>query len=569
MSAATASWRHYLALGMFLCVAVLLTGRAAQLQLTDKEFLKNHGAARHLRVVDIPAHRGMILDRRGEPLAVSASVNSVWADPRRLLESRQAWPELAGLLGTTVEHLRTVLEPRAGREFVYLRRHVDPATAEAVEAAALPGVHLMREYRRFYPAAETTAHVVGFTSVDDLGQEGLELAFDERLRGAPGAKRVIKDRLGRIVEDVESVRPAKPGADVTLSIDKRVQYVAYRELKAAVGRHDAVAGSLVVIDTRTGEVLAMANQPSFNPNNRSRLKGEYYRNRAVTDVFEPGSTIKPFTIAAAIDAGAVTPQTLVDTSPGHFKVGQHTVGDMHDYGHLDVAGIIEKSSNVGASKIALGLDPQVLWGAFHRLGFGLATDLGFPGESPGRLNPYRHWREIEHATMAFGYGLSLTAAQLAQAYTVLANDGAWIPLSLLKRTTRPGRAAVFSADTARVVRDMLEAVVETGTGSRAAIEGYRVAGKTGTVHKATPEGYAEDRYVSLFAGMLPASRPRLVAVVVIDEPRAGEYFGGSVAAPVFAAALSDIARILNVSPDALPEYAGAQMAAREAAAVAR
>ncbi len=560
---ATSSWRHYAALGVFIIAAVLLAGRAAQLQLTEREFLKNHGDARYLRTVEIPAHRGMILDRRGEPLAVSVNVNSVWAHPGRLLRAREQWPRLADILEMTPEHLRTIIEPRAQREFVYLRRHIDPTMAQAVQDAALPGVNLMREPRRFYPAAETAAHLVGFTNVDDFGQEGLELAFDASLRGEAGAKRVIKDRLGRVVENVERVSSARAGATVSLSIDKRVQYVAYRELKRAVQQHNAVAGSAVVIDARSGEVLAMVNQPSFNPNNRSGLKSDYYRNRAVTDLFEPGSTIKPFTIAAAIDSGIVTAQTEIDTSPGRFKVGQHTVRDMHNYGRLDVAGIIEKSSNVGASKIALGMDPEVLWSAFSRLGFGVTTDLGFPGESAGRLNDYRHWREIEHATMAFGYGLSLSVTQLAQAYTVLANDGQWIPLSLLKRTTRPAGTRVFSPDTARVVRDMLEAVVETGTGNRAAISGYRVAGKTGTVHKATAEGYAEDRYVSVFAGMLPASNPRLVAVVMIDEPRNGEYFGGTVAAPVFSAAMRDIARILNVAPDALSEYSGARMAARE------
>jgi len=550
---------------LFAIAGAALAWRAVDLQLTNKDFLKDHGDARALRVVEIPAHRGVVTDRRDEPLAISTPVNSVWAAPRRLLQQRSAWPRLAALLGTNAEHLRAIVEPRAEREFVYLKRHVAPELAGQIAALGIDGVGLMREQRRYYPAGEVTAHVLGFTNVDDIGQEGVELAFDRHLSGRDGAKRVIKDRLGRVVEDVESIRAPAPGVPLALSLDKRVQYVAYRELKAAVLANHARSGSIVVLDSRTGEVLALANQPSFNPNNRSGLKGEHYRNRAVTDPFEPGSTVKPMTVAAALDAGTVTPHTAVDTAPGRFAIGRHMIRDVHDYGRLDVAGVVIKSSNVGASKIALALDPKVLWQAFTAVGFGSLTGLGLPGESSGRLNDHHDWREIEHATMAFGYGLSATAVQLAQAYSVFANDGWLVPLTLLRRDTVPAGQRVFSAPTARAVRAMLEAVVAGGTGGEAGVAGYRVAGKTGTVHKLAAEGYARDRYVSLFAGFAPASRARLVAVVVIDEPGGAEYYGGRVAAPVFSRVMREALRLLNVAPDDLPEPASPVLAARSGA----
>jgi len=541
--------RRWFLVGLFSVVALLLLARAVDLQLLRKDFLQDHGDARYLRVVDIPAHRGMIQDRNGEPLAVSTPVSSVWAAPGKLLRARARWPVLARVLGMQREQLQDLVLPRKNRGFVYLRRHVTPDMATRVMALNIEGVSLQREFHRYYPAGEVAAHVVGFTNVDDRGQEGVELAFDQRLQGSPGSKRVLKDGRGRIVENVEGLRTSQRGEDLSLSIDRRIQYIAYRELKAAVVAYQAKAGSIVVIDSHRGEILALANQPSYNPNNRSEMKGEYYRNRAVTDAFEPGSTIKPFTIAAALESGAYTPQTLIDTAPGFYKLGTHTIRDTHNYGRLDVTGVITKSSNVGASRIALSLDPKRLWGMFNSVGFGQVPGGGLPGETTGRLNDYRDWREIGQATMAFGYGLSMSLLQLAQAYAILANDGIALPLSIEKRAwPGPGRR-VMQAVTAAQLRKMLESVITRGTGRLAHVSGYRVAGKTGTVHKAIIGGYAVDRYLAVFAGMAPVSRPRLVIAVMIDEPSAGTYYGGKVAAPVFARVMGESLRLLAIAPD--------------------
>ncbi len=534
---------------IFAAAAAALIARAVALQFTHREFLQGHGDARFLRVVSTEAHRGMIVDRMDEPLAISTLVSSVWANPRKLSLSAADWRRLAALLGTDAPTLKTLVARRKGRDFVYLKRQVEPGVAQRITAAGLPGIAIDREYRRYYPTGEVTAHLLGFTNVDDSGQEGVELAFDRHLRGASGAVRVIKDRLGRVVENVESIQPARPGRDLAISIDRRLQYLAYRELKMAIFAHRAQAGAMVILDARTGEVLAMANQPSYNPNNRAGLRGEYYRNRAVTDVFEPGSTLKPFTIAAALDSGNFYPDTPVETGPGFFTVGGYKVRDIHNYGRLDVAGVIAKSSNVGAARIALAMEPQQIWGMLNRVGFGSVTATGFPGEAAGRLTDYRHWRDIEQATLAFGYGLSATTLQLAQAYSAFANGGVLVPMTLLRTGRPPAGRRVMSAESAAHVRAMLETVIRDGTGRLAYIPGYRVAGKTGTVHKAGTDGYAEDRYLSLFAGIVPAGNPRLVAVVVIDDPRSGEYFGGRVAAPVFSRVMQDALRLLNVPPD--------------------
>ena len=534
---------------IFIVAASVLGWRAIDIQLNDREFLQSHGDARYLRTEKIDANRGMIVDRTGEPLAISTPIQSAWVNPDRFIQVRDRWPLLAELLGMTVDHFETLVIPRLDRKFVYLRRHLTPDESTAIRQLNIPGVALTEEDRRYYPAAEFMAHVVGFTNVDDQGQEGIELSFDAVLQGEPGLRRVIKDRLGRIIENVERLRPTRPGRDVMLSIDKRIQYVAYRELKSAVQANDARAGSLVILDVRTGEILALVNRPSFNPNNRGDLKGEHYRNRAITDLFEPGSTIKPFTIAAALESGRYTPQSVVNTAPGYFKVGRHVVRDIKNFQRLDVAGIIEKSSNVGASKIALSLEPELLWQVFRACGFGSLTEVLLPGETNGRLNEYRNWREIEHATLAFGYGMSVTTVQLARAYMTLANDG-WVqPLRIVRGHEPPARRRAIQSSTASQVRNMLERVVQNGTGRAAAIPGYSVAGKTGTVHKSTVSGYAEDRYMSIFAGMIPAQRPRLVAVVVIDEPKSGEHFGGRVAAPIFANVMREATRILNIAPD--------------------
>ena len=545
--------RRWFLLSLYtVCMACLLF-RAVDLQVFNKEFLQDHGDARALRVVKIPAHRGMITDRNGESLAISTPVNSIWAVPRKVMAADAKLDQLAKYLHMDEKELTSLLRDRIGRQFVYLKRHVAPALAEQVMLLDIPGISLQREYRRYYPAAEVTSHVLGFTNIDDSGQEGIELAFDNWLKGSPGSKRVLKDRLGRIIENIESITTPDPGNELVLSIDRRVQYLAYRELKSAVNHHKARAGTLVMLDVKTGEIIAMVGQPSYNPNNRTGLKSGHYRNRALTDVFEPGSTLKPFTIATALESGLYDLNSTIDTHPGFFKVGDHTIRDHRDYGVIDLATVIKKSSNIGASKIALSLEPLYFWSILTKVGFGQATGSGFPGEVSGYLNPYNNWSEVEQATMSFGYGISTTALQLAQAYMPFATDGLMLPVSFLKVTEPVKASRVFSASVARQVRTMLETVVQKGgTGNRAFVEGYRVAGKTGTVKKTVVGGYSEDRYLSLFAGMAPASNPRLIAVVIIDEPKGDQYYGGLVAAPVFANVMAGALRLLDVPPDDLP-----------------
>ena len=533
-----------------------LIGRAVDLHVLDRDFLQDQGDARSLRVVEIPAHRGMVTDRHGEPLAISTPVETVWADPQELVKAPGRWAELARTLEIPPRRLERDIRRRTDKEFMYLRRQVTPEHGARVMALGVPGVSLRREYKRYYPTSEVGAHVVGFTNVDDRGQEGIELMYDEWLQGTPGSKRVVRDRIGRIVENVERLEEPKPGQDLRLSLDRRIQFLAYRELKAAVQRHQARSGSAVMLDARTGEVVAMVNQPAYNPNNRADFSSDHYRNRAVTDVFEPGSTIKPFTIAAALGTDQYRPQTPIDTSPGWYTLHGHTIEDVHNYGMLDVARVIKKSSNVGASRIALDIESERLWETLSNAGFGLDTGSGFPGEAGGLLGHYRGWGDVEKATLAFGYGVSVTPLQLAQSYTAIAGDGTVRPVSFLAREEgeRAGQGVrAMSARTARQVRQMMEAVVGPGgTAPRAAVPGYRVAGKTGTVHKSNAGGYAEDRYTSVFVGMAPASRPRLVMVVVVDDPT-GDYYGGLVAAPVFSRVMGGALRLMNVPPDDLPE----------------
>ena len=548
--------RRGLVLALLTLAFAGLAGRAVDLHVLDRAFLQGQGDARSLRVVEIPAHRGMVTDRHGEPLAISTPVETVWADPQELVKAPGRWAELARALKLPRQRLARSVRRRAEKEFMYLRRQVTPEHAARVMALGVPGVSLRREYKRYYPTSEVGAHVVGFTNVDDRGQEGIELMYDEWLQGTPGSKRVVRDRIGRIVENVERLAEPKPGRDLRLSLDRRIQFLAYRELKAAVQRHQARSGSAVMLDARTGEVLAMVNQPAYNPNNRADFSSDHYRNRAVTDVFEPGSTIKPFTIAAALGTDKYQPDTPVDTSPGWYTLHGHTIEDVHNYGQLDVARVIKKSSNVGASRIALDIDSARLWETLSEAGFGLDTGSGFPGEAAGHLSHYRGWGDVEKATLAFGYGVSVTPLQLAQAYTAIAGDGTVQPVSFLARQederTEQGVRAMPSR-TARQVRRMMEAVVGPGgTAPRAAVPGYRGAGKTGTVHKANAGGYAEDRYTSLFIGMAPASDPRLVMVVVVDDPT-GDYYGGLVAAPVFSRVMGGALRLMNIPPDDLPE----------------
>ena len=533
--------------------AVVLVWRAVCLQVLDKQFLLSQGEARHLRVVSLPAHRGVIQDRNGEPLAVSTPVESVWANPQVLAGEQQRIPELAAVLSLDAGKVQRLLASRAEREFVYLRRHLSPALAEQVSALDIPGVYLQREYRRYYPGGEVAAQIVGFTNIDDVGQEGLELAYEDWLGGEPGAKRVIKDGKRHIIEDVESISRPRPGKDLQLSIDRRIQYLAYRELKAVMKEHKARAASAVVLDVKSGEILAMVNQPSFNPNNRQQLRSSSLRNRAVTDVFEPGSTMKPFIVATALQSGRFKPETPVSTSPGWYRVGVNTVRDVHDYGQLDVSGVIRKSSNVGISKIALALPVEDIWTTLSDIGFGTQTYSGFPGEASGLLAFHGGWNQIETATLAYGYGISVTALQLAQAYAVLATDGVKRSVTFLREGDVAEERRIMSAATAQQVRAMLEqATGPDGTAPQARIAGYRVAGKTGTVKKPAPGGYSRNKYLAVFAGFAPASDPRLVMVVMVDEPSNGKYYGGQVAAPVFSSVMSGALRLMAVPPDDLP-----------------
>jgi len=546
-------FRRRLVLGLLALAAVSVLMRAVYLQIVHKDFLQAQGNARYLREVEVPAHRGPIVDRHGVALAVSSPVDSVWANPGEILKHRERLPLLAQVLELEPAALTAKLIVRAEREFVYLRRHLTPSRAQQALALGLPGLYAQREYRRFYPTAEICAHLLGFTDIDDNGQDGLELAYNDWLQSEPGHNLVLKDRHGRVVEDVARLRPPQPGRTLTLSIDRRLQYLAYRALKAGVRKHRAEGASAVLLDVASGEVLAMVNQPAANPNDRQALHSKFMRNRAVTDVFEPGSTLKPLTIAMALESGQYSPSTPIDTSPGHIKIGRKRVRDVRNYGRIDVARVISKSSNVGTSKIALSLPPERLWKLYRRLGFGQATGLGLTGEQGGVLRHYSDWSEIGHANHAFGYGLAVTALQLAQAYSVLAADGIRRPLTILHRDEPPAGERILQATTARQLRQMMEAVVSRkGTGYRARVAGYRVAGKTGTVRKIENGRYSRQHYRALFAGMAPASRPRLVLVVMVDDPQKDGYYGGLVAAPIFSQIMTGALRLLNVAPDNLP-----------------
>lgn len=543
-------WRFRLIMVGVLAAALFLGWRALSIQVLDNDFLKDQGDARHLRVVSLPAHRGMILDRNGESLAVSTPVASVWANPQDLPLDDARIAKLAKLLDRPVSELKKDIRKRMSREFVYLKRHISPQLEQQVLALNLPGIAVQREYKRYYPTAEVTAQVLGFTNIDDQGQEGLELMFDDRLRGIPGSQRVVKDRFGHIVDSIDLIDSPVAGKNVQLSIDRRLQYVAYRELKRAVVQHQATSGSFVMLDARSGEVLALVNQPSFNPNNRASFSRDNTRNRAVTDLFEPGSTIKPFTVAAALRSRQFTVDSVIDTAPGYFRVGGSTISDFRNYGSIDVARIIQKSSNIGVSKMALAMPAETLWETFSDVGFGAEVTNMFPGEVQGRLPFYGEWKDVDQATIAFGYGLSVTPLQLAQAYTAFANKGEVKPVSFLRRKEIPEGRRVLDADYVASINRMMEAVVSAeGTARLADISGYRVAGKTGTVRIAGKGGYLDDHYRAVFAGLVPASDPRLVAVVVINDPRGEDYYGGKVAAPVFSKVMAAALRLKNIPPD--------------------
>jgi cell division protein FtsI (penicillin-binding protein 3) len=542
-------WRSRLLLYVFVAGFVLLLGRAVYLQGLNNDFLQAKGESRYSRVIEVPGNRGRILDRNGEALAISTPVKSIWAIPGEAHPSRRQLAQLAALLEIPSPEIEKRLAD-ADRDFVFLKRQIAPELADRVARLHIPGVFQNREYRRYYPSGEVTAHVLGFTGADDIGQEGVELAFQDRLSGRPGSRRVIKDRLGQTVEDVESIKAAQDGQDLALALDARIQNLAFGQLKAAVAQNRAKAGGIVVLDVDTGELLALANVPTYNPNNRSKLAGEQLRNRAVTDTFEPGSTLKPFTVALALEAGRVRPESVIQTAPGTLSIGSATIRDAHVERSLTVAQVIQKSSNVGAAKIALGLPAEAMWEMFRDVGFGSAPGLGFPGEAAGKLRPYRTWRPIEQATMSYGHGISVSLVQLARAYSVFARDGELVPLSLVRSDALPVGRRVMAVKTARAVRAMLEmAVNRDGTAPRAQIMGYRVAGKTGTAHKQENGSYSPNKYVSSFVGFAPASRPRLVIAVMIDEPSAGRYYGGTVAAPVFAQVMAGALRVLDIAPD--------------------
>lgn len=545
--------RVSLVMAFFALVASSLVARAVHLQVLDKDFLNQQADTRHLRTESISAHRGTILDRNGEPLAISTPVDSIWVNPKEFASAINKVPALAKALGVDPDILMRRVTRSMDKEFLYLKRHLNPSAAQNVMALKLPGINVQREYRRYYPASEVTGHLVGFTNIDDEGQEGLELAMNHWLQGEPGAKRVLKDRLGRSIENVESIRPPHHGKDLRTSIDLRLQYLAYRTLKAAVKAHNARSGSVVILDVQTGEVLAMVNQPTYNPNDRSQFVAERYRNRAITDIFEPGSSIKPLIVAAALESGQYRPSSVIDTAPGFVTVGAKKIEDSRNLGRISLTTILARSSNVGVTKVAMELQPDQLWSTMSHFGLGEMTSSGFPGESAGMLSHYSNWRPISQATIAYGYGISVTPLQLAQAYSALGNGGRMQPISLFALDDAPAGDRIVSADTAAAVKRMLEEVVRPGgTGTKASVDGYRIAGKTGTSWKFAKGGYSQDKYISIFAGLAPASNPRLATVVVIDEPGGELYYGSDVAAPVFADVMAESLRLLAVPPDSMP-----------------
>ncbi|MCF7986323.1 MAG: penicillin-binding protein 2 [Methylovulum sp.] len=579
--------RKSVLLAFMMACMVLLTGRATYLQIFEKDFLQDQGDDRQVDEVVIPAYRGMIKDRNGAPLAVSTPVESIAINPRELIsddknrlkkmekefklkqnleklsetdkaqvlneyrrEKAQKIRRVEKILQLPDEKISSLLNEDPLRAFVYVARRIDPGLTEQIKELKLAGVYFEREFKRYYPIGSVSAHLVGFTDVDEVGQGGLELSYEKVLRGLPGSKRVIRDGQRQIIADVENINNPINGKNLELSIDQRIQYLAYKELQLAVEANGAKSGTLVILDAKNGEVLALANQPSFNPNTRKNLKEYFYRNRALTEVFEPGSTVKPFVVAAALDGGYIKLNDLFETN-GSYQIGHHTVKDVHNYGTLDLTHVLQKSSNIAVSQMALKMPPKYFWTIYHQLGFGVSAGTGFPGEATGSLLDYQRWHEFERATMSFGYGLNASALQLAKSYTALADDGILHSVSLLKRDEDIDEKRVFSAKTARRIREMMEHVVaKDGTAYEARVDGFSVAGKTGTVKKSGgKEGYVDKKYFSVFAGIAPAKKPRLIMVVMIDEPSAGQYYGGLVSAPVFSKVMTGALRILDVPPD--------------------
>ncbi|RIZ66997.1 MAG: penicillin-binding protein 2 [Methylococcales bacterium] len=541
--------RNFLRFFMMTCMLILV-GRAIDLQVFNKQFLKEEGDKRQVDDVTVSAYRGMIKDRNGEPLAISTPVESVGINPRELkfLKDEQLM-QIEKLLSLPAGKIKELVKQYAQRQFIYIARRVNPQISEQVKALKLDGVYFEREFKRFYPAGAVSAHLVGFTDFEDVGQEGMEYLYEAQLKGSEGSKRVIRDGQRRIIEDIENIKEPISGKNIELSIDQRIQYLAYRELQLAVSLNKAKSGALVVLDAKNGEILAAVNQPSFNPNTKSSLTEGSHRNRALTDIFEPGSTVKPFVVAAALDGGYVSPASMFVTN-GTYQIGRNTVKDVHNYGTLDLTHVIKKSSNIGVSMMSLKMPPKYLWSIYHKLGFGVSAGSGFPGEANGTIRDYKKWNDFDRAIMSFGYGFNSSALQLARAYTALADDGILHSVSLLKREEDDHPVRVFSAKTAKSVRQMMETVLmKDGTAYEARVDGYTAAGKTGTVKKASAGGYTEKNYFAVFAGMAPATDPRLIIVVMIDEPSAGQYYGGLVSAPVFSKVMAGALRILDVAPD--------------------
>ncbi len=547
-------WRYYLVMLILASLPILLLVKIAQLQILPSQergvdFLQHQGDSRAIRNITIPAYRGLITDRNGEPLAISTPVTAIVANPKNIKKSDIERLSLA--LKISESQLQSRLKRYRNKSFMYLVQQLPNDEAEKILKLNIPGVSGQQRYKRFYPAGEVTAQLVGFTNYLDIGQEGMELAYDDWLTGEPGKKKVVLDKNRRVINDISLIQAASSGEDLRLSIDLRVQYAAYRALKKAVKKHNAKSGSVVVLDVNSGEVLAMVNQPSFNPNDRSKLRQSSVRNRAITDLMEPGSTVKPFTVLAALESGQFSAQSRIDTNPGYLKVDYKTFVDPSNYGELNLAEVLTKSSQVGTTKVALALDPESTRDLFQRVGFGEVMGTGFPGETLGSLPAYRKWHPVTQATFAFGYGLSVSSLQLARAYAVLANDGIRKEISMVALNSEPEGLRVINAATTKEVRHMLRAASShKGTGRRAMIDGYSVGGKTGTLHKVKVDGgYDDNRYMSVFAGLSPISSPRLATVVVIDEPRQGDYFGGLVAAPVFSEITGNALRLMQVTPD--------------------
>ncbi|MBE2262303.1 MAG: penicillin-binding protein 2 [Burkholderiaceae bacterium] len=549
LASKTPVWRSKFIVAVIALGFVGLAGRAAYIQVFGNDFFQRQGEVRFARTLELPASRGRILDRNGLILASSVVAQSIWAIPEDVDRDSAKLKELARLLGMSPQALNKKLEDE-DKTFVWLKRQVDEPVAQQIAELGIRGIYQRKEYRRMYPEGEAAAHVVGFANVENKGQEGVELAFEKELAGHPGSRRVIKDRLGRVVEDVGEQVPPVDGKDLQLSIDSKVQFFAYQKLRDAVAEHKAKAGSVVVLDAITGEVLALANYPSYNPQDRQNLSGEQLRNRALTDVFEPGSTMKPVTVATALEAGRITPQTLVETGPGRFNIGGFTISDTHNYGLLTVEGVIQKSSNVGALKISQKMSPREMWETYTALGYGQKPQIQFPGAATGRLRPWKSWRPVEQATMAYGYGLSASLFQMAHSYTAFAHDGRIVPVTMIKSSDPAVGVRVFSQENAAAVRKMLQmAAGPGGTGQKAQTVGYSVGGKSGTAHKQVGKGYASNKYRSWFTGMAPIDHPRIVVAVMIDEPSAGQYYGGAVAAPVFSQVVQQTLRMMNVQPD--------------------